>query len=619
MAELVKMIVRGAYNKGSLGWNNSEAKDRLTEKMEKFFSTFETGLTTIKKNQKFFKRFLNDKKLVDFLIKQKYPTFVDSRYDNASYSASNDDMAITTVEYLKKLSELFGDTPEYARMRKMLKDIHQKNPWIKQVESLSESGSGPSGFTLKTELYFYCSGIYEEGLQRYYKFDSNSFSINFDADGSPGCVYNRMKGKLRTDLKEKKATPEVSSVDVDQETNSISETAWEKLIYKITQSYGWKELQQLLPEADHVKANITVKVSATGKISAVATFGKYSPRKLSYVCLYPDPKKKEHYNTKDAWVFERERYSPVPANKGKISSDSFDSLRTIKKSHVFSSSRRFVFSYLDKFQAIFKKMDELVMLAAIADYYAENKGRWLFPKMLPASSVTTKIIAGINPLLLPKTDGNVVPNDAIFSKKKNSFLITGANTGGKTAYTNMIALNQMLAQAGLPVFAKSAVLSIKDQILCHYVESEDIGVNLSRYQSELHRLGNIIQHVTPHSLVLFDEPFSGTSVESGTHQAYEVLRIMSRVGATFVMNTHFHGLIDKVGNNGTSSVTNLHFMLPDPEKPNSTDYKALPGGIKISYGEAIAAIEKVDYRSMVNTLRKRKVNLRPFVKKSSVL
>jgi hypothetical protein len=70
MAELVKMIVRGAYNKGSLGWNNSEAKDRLTEKMEKFFSTFETGLTTIKKNQKFFKRFLNDKKLVDFLIKQ---------------------------------------------------------------------------------------------------------------------------------------------------------------------------------------------------------------------------------------------------------------------------------------------------------------------------------------------------------------------------------------------------------------------------------------------------------------------------------------------------------------------------------------------------------------------
>jgi hypothetical protein len=611
MSELVKTIVGNAYGKGPLGWSNSTAKDELIKRMEKFFSTFETSLGTIKKNQRFFKRLISDKKLVNFLLTKRYPSFVDSRESDAAYSSSNDAMAIGTVDYIKELTELFGDVPEYASMRKMLNGIRKSNPWIHQMETLSESGAGASSFVLKADIYFYCNSQYDSGLERYYKFDTNSFVMNFTSNGSPASVYNRVKGSIRTNRKKTKRKPEVSRSDVSQEIGSISTRAWEWLIHKIVDTYGWKDLATLEAgnSLDRIESNITIKVSTTGKISAVVAFGNNSPRKLSFVCLYP--KKDDDYDTEDRWVFEGEKYRPVPSRKEKISRDSFEYLRTIKRSYVFTSSRRFVFSYLSDFKAIFSKMDELIMLAAIVNYYHENEGRWVFPTMTSPSSFTTKISAGINPLLLPKTKGNVVPNDAVFSKKKNSFLITGANTGGKTAYTNMIALTQMLAQTGLPVFAKSATLSIKDKVLCHYVESEDIGVNLSRYQSELHRLGKVIEDVTPHSLVLFDEPFSGTGVESGTEQAHQVLRVMSRVGCAFVMNTHFHNLIDMVGNNGTSSVTNLHFILPNPESPKPTDYKALPGGIKISYGEAIAAIEKVDYRSMISTLKKRRVTLRP--------
>lgn len=610
MSELVKIIVGNAYSKGPLGWGGYESRDRLITKTEEFFSTFETSLGTIKKNQRFFKRFINDKKLTAFLLKKSYPSFVNPRDDNASYSSSNDTMAIGTVDYLKELTELFGDVPEYTGMRKMLSSIRKNNPWIQQMETLAESGSGASSFTLKADIFFWCNSQYDGGNQRYYKFDTNSFVVNFTSNGSPASVYNRIKGTFRTDKLKSKRKPEVSYPDANQEIISVTTRVWEKLIKKVIDAYGWKDLSTLeVNELDRINSNITIKVSATGKISAVVTFGNSRPQKLSFVCLYP--KKDNDYSTEDQWVFEGEKYRPVPARKEKISADSFNYLCTMKRAYVFTSSRRFVFSYLGDIKEIFSKIDELIMLAAIANYYNENEGRWVFPIMTPSSSVVTKISDGINPLLLLKTKGNVVTNDAVFSKKKNSFLITGANTGGKTAYTNMIALTQMMAQAGLPVFAKSAILSIKDKILCHYVESEDIGVNLSRYQSELHRLGKVIEDVTPHSLVLFDEPFSGTGVESGTEQAHQVLRVMSRVGCAFVMNTHFHNLIDMVGNNGTSSVTNLHFMLPNPESPQPTDYKALPGGIKISYGEAIAAIEKVDYRSMISTLKKRRVTLRP--------
>jgi DNA mismatch repair ATPase MutS len=504
----------------------------------------------------------------------------------------NESAVIKTIEYLDTLSELISKEPVYAPFRKVLNRFYSESPWLEQMRSLAENSTKYSKYQIKAKLEFAQDYSYEK--EKNFKFKSVNYLINFVSNDTVVPMYNRMSGRVRLTKDKNKIL--AGYLDVSQRTNTVDDRTLENLVKKVIAGVGVRQLWDLGKE-EKVYLDLEINVNSnSGKTTAIAKFNNGRMQKLFYV------EKKDYSNFE--WLNAKENYSV----RNKVGAPGFASkLRSIKDAHLFIGSRMFIYSYIDDFKDLFFQLDELVLLSAVANFYSENKGKWTIPKMLPTTSMSTKIVQGINPLFLKKNQGITIPNDAVFSKHTNGFLITGANTGGKTGYTNMVAMNQMLAQAGWPVFAESAILSVKDKILCHYVESEDIGVNLSRYQSELHRLRDIVGQMTSYSLVIFDEPFSGTSFESGTFQAYEVLKVMAKVKCSFIMNTHFHQLISKVGSNGTSSIKQIHFLLPDSNQPKTTDYKVQPGGINISHGEALALTEKVDFRSMMKDLKKRKV------------
>lgn len=597
LSELTTLIIDGAYKIGNFGRDDRNCREMYYQMLNNFFSSLETDVRTIRKKQKIFQQLIADEKLLNFLLKTKYPTLASSRNHNDPASSSqNDVVAVGIVEYLDTLTSLIAKKPAYGVFRKVLSKIRQEALWLKQMDKLAYNSRNYSKYSLKAKLMF--SAVNQSGKEKSCSISSEDYVLTMMSEKGEVPVYNRSNGLIDIKMKYKKLS--ITYFRFKEETEMLQQETWKSLIRKVVEKIGLNTLWSLKHD-EEMSVEVDMVINAnTGKTTATVSLGNKAPQKLQYV---PSKHPTDGYDCWK-WVYLKERYK---SGDKKALPKYLGLINELKGEHLFVGSRRFIYSCRDEFEVLFSELDQLVMMAAVANFFRHTKGKWVIPIVLPKESMTTKITGGINPLFLHKGNGECVSNDAVFTKQKNGFLITGANTGGKTGYTNMIAINQMLAQAGFPVFADVAKLSIKDKIICHYVESEDIGVNLSRYQSELHRLREIVEQMTQYSMILFDEPFSGTSVESGTHQAHEVLKVLSKVGCVFIMNTHLHQLVDMVGSNGTSSVQKIHFLLPNREKPLPTDYKVQPGGIKISYGEAIALIEKVDYKTMMRELSKRKV------------
>ncbi len=596
LAELIKQILNLAYKKGKLGRDEYEGRKIHEQILEKFFSNMETDLGAIQRSQKLFAHMIEDTPLINFLLSHGYPDLESRRRDDDDeYSSKNDVIVLDTVNYLNGLSKLIAKKPIYAPFRKIISEYTQLS-WFKQMEQLVANSKKYSKYSIKTTLSISLDRDYYKD-QKSYKISSEQFVLNFVSGSTSVPMFNRMGGSINIRKTKRKFT--IDDINVEQEASTLHYRDWQRLILKALNNDA--KLLVPLKKEQKIIMNFELIINAdTGSTHALVKVNNGRTKKLSYVFVKDS---KVHGGGDFNWVngIKNTGHNPIK------NTDSLDRLNSKKNEHLFVGSRKFIYSYRNEFRNLFSCLDELVLMAAIVNFYHAHKGKWVMPKMKPMESMLTDIKEGLNPLFFQKGAGVSIPNDFLLDETTTGFLITGANTGGKTGYTNMYAINQMLAQAGLPVFASSATMAIKDGIFCHYVESDDIGVNLSRYQSELHRLHQIIEEMTKYSVVLFDEPFSGTGVESGTHQAYEVLKTFTKVKCACIMNTHLHPLVGIVGNNGTSSISQIHFLLPNPENPLPTDYKVQPGGITASYGELIAQVEKVDHKSMMKTLKKRKV------------
>ena len=105
-----------------------------------------------------------------------------------------------------------------------------------------------------------------------------------------------------------------------------------------------------------------------------------------------------------------------------------------------------------------------------------------------------------------------VPNDIYLdSEHQQIIIITGPNMAGKSALLRQTALIVLLAQIGCFVPAESAKIGLVDKIFTRVGASDNISLGESTFMVEMTEAANILNNVTPRSLVLFDELGRGTS------------------------------------------------------------------------------------------------------------
>ena len=144
-----------------------------------------------------------------------------------------------------------------------------------------------------------------------------------------------------------------------------------------------------------------------------------------------------------------------------------------------------------------------------------------------------------------RTADNIIGNDLDFSDDHRVYILTGANRGGKTTFTQAVGLSFILAQSGIRVPAGSFAFAPVDNVYTHYPADEAKTLDLGRLGEETKRFREIYQEATPDSLILLNESFSTTSFEEGYYIAKDVVRALLHKGMRTIYNTHMHKLAEE--------------------------------------------------------------------------
>lgn len=146
-----------------------------------------------------------------------------------------------------------------------------------------------------------------------------------------------------------------------------------------------------------------------------------------------------------------------------------------------------------------------------------------------------------------RLEDKIVVNDIDMSDSARFYMITGANNGGKTTFARAVGVCQAMAQAGLYVPCESAEISLCDGIYTHFPRDEQVGIDTSRFTTEIKDLKEIICQLTDKSMVILNESLQSTTPEECLKIAEIHLEIMAAAGVKGIYVTHLTGLYKKIG------------------------------------------------------------------------
>ena len=185
-----------------------------------------------------------------------------------------------------------------------------------------------------------------------------------------------------------------------------------------------------------------------------------------------------------------------------------------------------------------------------------------------------------------------VPNDVYLDTTKQQIvIITGPNMAGKSALLRQTALITLMAQIGCFVPAESARIGVVDKIFTRVGASDNLSLGESTFMVEMTEAANILNNVSPRSLVLFDELGRGTSTYDGISIAWaivEYLHEQPRAQARTLFATHYHELNEMEKN--FSRIKNYNVSVREKDGRVIFLRKLERGGSEHSFGIHVADI-----------------------------
>ena len=192
--------------------------------------------------------------------------------------------------------------------------------------------------------------------------------------------------------------------------------------------------------------------------------------------------------------------------------------------------------------SLIAKIDCLLSFAKTAEQH-----RYIRPQ-IEADEIVLDIKQGRHPVIetqLPVGE-TYVPNDVYLDDRRQQIMmITGPNMAGKSALLRQTALIVLMAQTGCFVPAESAKIGLVDKIFTRVGASDNISLGESTFMVEMTEASNILNNVTPRSLVLFDELGRGTSTYDGISIAWAIVEYLHerpKAAARTLFATHYHEL-----------------------------------------------------------------------------
>ncbi len=188
----------------------------------------------------------------------------------------------------------------------------------------------------------------------------------------------------------------------------------------------------------------------------------------------------------------------------------------------------------------------------------------------------------ISLILIKKS--SVVEN-SLKADKKDLFIITGANKGGKTSYLRSVAIANLMMQSGMFVTAKKFDCNISENFFTHFKKDEDNSLKSGKFDEELKRMSEIVENITPNSLMIFNESFAATNESEGSLIATDIVNAFLDKNIKIFFITHMYSFAEKFLKKGSKSTI---FLRAGRDETGKRSYKIKEGvPLKTSFGEDI--------------------------------
>ncbi len=183
-----------------------------------------------------------------------------------------------------------------------------------------------------------------------------------------------------------------------------------------------------------------------------------------------------------------------------------------------------------------------------------------------------------------------VPNDLLLDPAgQQIIIITGPNMAGKSALLRQTALIVLMAQTGSFVPATSARVGLTDRIFTRVGASDNISQGESTFMVEMLESANILNNISPRSLVLLDEIGRGTSTYDGISIAWAMVEYLHQHPTAHpktLFATHYHELNEMAGQ--FPRIRNYNVSVREVDKRVIFLRKLVAGGTAHSFGIHVA-------------------------------
>ncbi len=212
---------------------------------------------------------------------------------------------------------------------------------------------------------------------------------------------------------------------------------------------------------------------------------------------------------------------------------------------------------------------------------------YIFPQV--NTSTVLDIKEGRHPVVEKTVTDNFIANDTLLDTEDNHLIIlTGPNMAGKSTYIRQSAILVILAQMGAPIPAQSASIGVIDKIFTRIGAHDDIAKGQSTFMVEMTEAADILNNLTPRSLVILDEIGRGTSTSDGLSLAWALAEHMHAQSVRTLFATHFHELTALADQfKGTK---NYNVAVREWKDKIIFMHKIIPGGSDDSYGIYVAKL-----------------------------
>lgn len=238
-----------------------------------------------------------------------------------------------------------------------------------------------------------------------------------------------------------------------------------------------------------------------------------------------------------------------------------------------------------KSRELAKSMEALGMLdelLALHTHAQTSTGSMVLPHIKADGHHQLTASNARNPLLA-RTHSDYVPNDIRLDATHRLLIVTGPNSGGKTAYCKTVAQIQLLGQAGAYVPATEASLVPAEHIYYQVPDPGQLDEGMGRFAHELKQTREIFFNSTPRSLAILDELAEGTTFEEKMTLSEYVLKGFHQLGATTILVTHNHELCERLQKENIGDYLQVEFGEQGPT------HRLIPGVSQVSHADRIAS------------------------------